>query len=118
MTGYENQNLLRETIKTLSEYGYELADIIWIRCEGKNVPIEQFKEIAARTEYEAGYGGHEVSGSLKIRVGRHLFVRGVYDGAEWWEPIDISDPTEEWQGQTFLDGSMSEKDDDRCIGGE
>lgn len=119
MTRYKNQNLLKETVKALSEYGYELTDIIWIRCEGKKVSVEQFKEIAAKTEYNAGYGGHELNGSLKIRVGRHLFVRGVlYDGAEWWEPIDISDPIEEWQGNTFLDDSMSEKDDDRCIGGE
>lgn len=118
MTDLKLKNLLEETTRALSEYGYDLADIIWIRCEGRKVSLELFKEIAAGTEYDAGYGGHEIDGSLKIRVGRHLFVRAVYDGAEWWAPIDISEPTEEWQGSTFIDSGDYEESDDTCIGGE
>lgn len=110
-------NLLEETERRLAEYGYTWDDVLWIRCRKKKVPVERFIKIAAGTEYDSGYGGHEMDGSLKIRVGKHLFVRGVYDGAEWWAPIDISEPTEEWQGDTFWDSGYVEEDDD-CIGGE
>lgn len=110
-------NLLKETERKLEQFGYTWADVQWIRCKKKRVPVERFIEIAKGTEYDSGYGGHEIDGSLKIRAGRHLFVRGVYDGSEWWEPIDLSAPTEEWQGDTFRNCDYGEKDDD-CIGGE
>jgi len=109
--------LLEETERKLAQFGYTWDDVLWIRCNGKRVSIDRFKEIARSTNYDNGYGGHRIDGSLKIRVGEHLFARGVYDGAEWWEPINISEPTEEWQGDAFLDSDYGEDDDD-CIGGE
>ena len=75
------------------------------------MPVERFKKIAAHTEYDSGFGSHKIDGSLKIRVGEHLFARGVYDGAEWWEPINVSEPTEEWQGDTFENTDYGEEDD-------
>jgi len=110
-------NLLKETEWKLACFGYTWDDVLWIRCNGKRVSVDRFKEIARHTKYDNGYGGHEIDGSLKIRAGKHLFARGVYDGAEWWEPIDISEPMEEWQGDTFKNSDYGEEDD-TCIGGE
>ena len=110
-------NLLEETEWKLAQFGYTWDDVLWIRCNRKKVSVDRFKKIARSTNYDNGYGGHYIDGSLKIRVGKHLFARGVYDGAEWWEPIDVSEPTEDWQGDAFLDSDYWEDDDD-CIGGE
>ena len=111
-------NLLEETEERLHEYGYSLDDPdIVIRCQKKRVPVEVFRSIASGTEYNSGFGGSEIDGSLKIFVGHHLFVRAVYDGAEWWEPVDISIPTETWTGYSFT-RNWDYVADDQSIGGE
>lgn len=112
-------NLLEETEERLNECGYSLDDPdIVIRCQKKRVPVEVFRSIASGTEYDSGYGGSEIDGSLKIFVGHHLFVRAVYDGAEWWEAIDTSIPTETWTGDSFTRNGWDRVDDDGSIGGE
>lgn len=88
------QNLLSETIEVLKSNGKVPADVLWVGVKPhswkKNVdpmPIGSWANFAsfADFEYDAGYGGNEVAGSLLV-VGTDWWLeRGEYDGSEWWE---------------------------------
>lgn len=77
-------NLLKETIKDLTEHGKTLEDIIWIGSSDGYITLETFKKLAD-IEYNAGYGAAEVAVDLVIIGENWYMTRGEYDGSEWWE---------------------------------
>jgi len=83
-------NLLSDT-KLAMFHRYTPEDIITIGLQnGKSCcDWETFTKIADRT-YDSGYGLNEVELGLTIyfKDGTRL-VRREYDGAEWWELIEL-----------------------------
>lgn len=90
------QNLLMETIVTMQEYNYNWpADVDYICTynwdirEEIEIPISLFEKVANR-KYDNGYGCAEVDQNLKIVMKNgDYFIRGEYDGSEWWEYISV-----------------------------
>ena len=90
-------NLYEEIIGILEAHNKTIADIQYIiypkiinnfeSIYNKlyTVDINDFMEIAKRTNYDNGYGGNEIPLSLKI-VGKDWWLeRDEYDGSEWFE---------------------------------
>lgn len=77
-------NLLQETLDFLKQYNKTPADVHWV---GSGKAIGTWDEFAvfANFDYDDGYGGNEVDGSLVIVGDNWWLERGEYDGAEWWE---------------------------------
>ena len=78
-------NLYSETIDRLKKNGYGIADIEAVCGDDFAIPIENFLEVAKKTNYDNGYGGQEVATDLIIKMkDGSWFERGEYDGSEWW----------------------------------
>ena len=84
-------NLLKEVTPLIEEYGEPKC----IKIYNRRISWDRFRELAAETEYDSGYGGHEIEGSLMLMWDTIIAVRAVYDGAEWFEVVDISIPDED-----------------------
>ena len=86
--GDETTNLLKETEHVLKIFKKKPADIDWIGSEDGKYAInwEQFKNLAASIDYDAGYGAQEIARDLVVvfKDGDWL-TRDEYDGAESWE---------------------------------
>ena len=79
-------NFATETIKNLESYGYTVEDIDWIGTETFTVPINEFFDVARKTDYNNGYGRPEVPTDLIIMMkDQNWFDRWEYDGSEGWE---------------------------------
>ena len=81
-------NLLKETEHVLKWFKKKPADIDWIGSKNGKYAIdwEQFKNLAASIDYDAGFGAQEIARDLVVvfKDGDWL-VRDEYDGAETWE---------------------------------
>lgn len=78
-------NLLMETEGKMSYYGLHWEDVDFIACEDFSISIDNFREIAAITDYNSGYGTAEVAVDLIIMFkDGSWFERHDYDGSEWW----------------------------------
>lgn len=87
-------NLLTETLGTLARNQKAPSDVRWVgvlkqswRKEGDGPAIgawDDFERLA-NFDYDAGYGGNEVSAYLVIVGDGWWLERGEYDGSEWWE---------------------------------
>ena len=78
-------NLLEETERALVCYNKTWNDISWIGGNDFYISIEQFKEAAKDTSYDAGYGSEEVAVDLVICFYSGSWLsRESYDGSEWW----------------------------------
>lgn len=90
---YDNVNLLAETILAIAEGGHTIEDIVFIGSlkTGHSCDWQHFSVLSDR-EYDAGFGGNEVMGDLRIIFsdGKQLW-RGEYDGSEWWEQSPLAD---------------------------
>ena len=86
--GDETTNLLKETENVLKMFNKKPSDIDWIGSEDGKYVInwEQFKNLAASIDYNAGFGSQEIARDLVVvfKDGDWL-VRDEYDGAESWE---------------------------------
>lgn len=77
-------NLLQETLEVLKSNGKSPDDVIWVGDREKKTTWSNFESIS-NFQYDAGYGGNEIDGSLLV-VGKDWWLeRGEYDGSEWWE---------------------------------
>ena len=86
-------NLYEETMIVLKEKGKSLNDIKFIKGDDFDITVDNFIEVAKKTDYDDGYGAAEVAVDLKI-VGEDWFLqRREYDGSEWWEYITIPNRT-------------------------
>lgn len=80
------RNLLQETFKILHEHGRTPDDVRWVgNADGTVVSSWQSFEAVANFEYDAGYGGNEITLDLVIVGDDWWLERGEYDGSEWWE---------------------------------
>lgn len=84
-------NLLKEVTPLIEEYGEPKC----IKIYNRRISWDRFRELAARTDYDSGYGGHEIEGSLMLMWETKVAVRAVYDGSEWFDVVDISIPDED-----------------------
>lgn len=78
-------NLLEVTLKALEEEGLTFDGIVFISMDGYRMTVDTFKELAARTNYDSGYGEQEINSSLTIWGMNWVMYRCEYDGSEWWE---------------------------------
>ena len=89
------QNLYEEIINILTSHNRSINDIKYIIMPDTSkdrwndniyeVDIDNFMEIAKRTNYDDGYGRTEIPKNLKI-VGDYWWLeRNEYDGSEWFE---------------------------------
>ena len=84
-------NLYTETMNLVNELGIPK----YVKIYGKGITWERYVELAKKTNYDSGYGLHEIEGSLMLMWDNAIAVRAVYDGSEWFQIIDISIPTED-----------------------
>jgi len=91
-------NLLEETIEVLNENGHGLSEIIYVICDGDEVPIPDFLRLA-NIQYDNDYGAAEINMTLKVVGAGWWLERAEYDGSEWWDyrevikkPSEISVP--------------------------
>ena len=84
-------NLLEDVIDFVAEYGQPEC----VKICNKRISWERFVELADKTNYDAGYGIPEIEGSLMLMWKDKVAIRATYDGAEWFEIIDISIPAED-----------------------
>lgn len=83
------QNLLHETLETLSAAGKSPSDVRWVggitRANEDYAGSWDEFAILADFEYNDSYGGNEIDGDLVIVGDDWWLERGEYDGSEWWE---------------------------------
>lgn len=84
-------NLWQETIEVLKEWGSTFEDVIAIYGNDFKITKENFKEVAQKTEYYAGYGSPKVAIDLTILGKNFIMKREEYDGAENWQYIVFPD---------------------------
>jgi len=70
----------------------ELPVIAELRSIRTKDDEHKFLETLASIDYDNGYGGQELFGTIVFKDGTWL-ERGEYDGSEWWEHRKL--PTEE-----------------------
>jgi hypothetical protein len=84
-------NLLNETREILTSNGKNESDVVWVgvgdRYHKRPAMAFSWQEFAALSgfEYDDGFGGNEIAGSLKVVGDNWWLERGEYDGSEWWE---------------------------------
>jgi hypothetical protein len=83
-------NLLKETIKCLHAHGKEESDVFSVGNDKHRISWECFKR-NADFEYDGGYGAQEIYSDLKVYGKDFLMFRNEYDGAEWWEFVNLPD---------------------------
>ena len=86
--GDETTNLLKETENALKMFNKKPSDIDWIGSEDGKYVInwEQFKNLAASIDYDAGFGAQEIARDLVVVFkDSDWLIRDEYDGAESWE---------------------------------
>lgn len=92
--------IAKEFVKSIAfakiQYGndvYEEQPVIAELRSNRNERDElKFLEILASINYNNGYGGQELFGTIVFKDNTWL-ERGEYDGSEWWERREL--PTEE-----------------------
>ena len=95
-------NLYEETMEYLAKEG--LPEPKFCKCQNKKLSWERYCELARATYYHEGYGCPEIDGSLQLHWHDRVAFRVTYDGAEWFEILDITEPEEEYDGDTLTDG--------------
>jgi len=97
-------NLLNETLKRMDLYGKKPADVrevTWsVLCgydvdasgkrtdhvEHKRCTWDTFSKVAAKIDYDSGYGAQEIEESLIVLFNDGTWMeRWEYDGSEGWE---------------------------------
>ena len=78
-------NLLKETEEILKLWGKSLDDITCVFGDEFQITIDNFIEIAKRTDYDDGYGLEEIATDLIVAGKDFWLERHEYDGSEWWE---------------------------------
>lgn len=115
-------NLYEETIKTLEKNNKKIEDIEFIETDLNyewlgldatenivEIDIDNFIELAKKTNYDNGYGGEEIPPTLKI-VGKDWWIeRNSYDGSEWWEFKTLPEkPKRKQELTTLFDDDLAE----------
>ncbi len=89
-------NLLEETDQILKRY-LERVNVMWVgKADGtQTMTWEAFRAVAARTNYNDGYGCAVIPTDFVIVGADGWLERREYDGAEWWDfkrmPVALTD---------------------------
>lgn len=87
-------NLLKETKRIIKRHGYTPDDIIFIGSyeSGYSCDWQEYEKLAD-IEYDNDYGSQKIANDLTIILPYGLFLYRVeYDGKEWWECDERSNP--------------------------
>lgn len=80
----ELTNLLEETNIILKNYKKSLDDIVFCQIEDYYFLVDDFIELAGKTNYNEGFGTAKINEFLLL-VGKDFWLeRREYDGTEWW----------------------------------
>jgi hypothetical protein len=82
-------NLKAETLEELSEHNKTVDDIVWVGSRDGFIPVDEFIQ-AADFDYDEDFGLAVVARDLVVAGTDWCLYRHEYDGAEWWEFLDIS----------------------------
>ena len=78
------KNLYDETLHVLEMNDKSFDDVVAIQNDTHAISIENFIEVAKKTNYDSDYGIAAVDTNLKV-IGEDWWLeRYEYDGAEWW----------------------------------
>ena len=78
-------NLLKETEEALKLMGKSLDDITCVFGDDFQITVDNFIEVAEKTDYDDGYGLEEIATDLIVAGKDFWLERHEYDGSEWWE---------------------------------
>ena len=81
----ELTNLLAETEAALARRHKTWDDVKWVGTPHIVIPTEVFKAVAAKCNYDSGFGAQVVVADLVIVGDNWYFERHEYDGAESWQ---------------------------------
>jgi len=109
----DTTNLLEETMKSLKEMDLTFQDILYAQLGNGYFSVEHFKLLAAKTEYDDGFGLAIIDECLML-VGKDFYLdRREYDGSEWWQVNRMPEkPLIERQPTNLLSAYCQEDDDD------
>lgn len=79
------KNLLKETEVVLKKHGKTWDDVQWVGGDDFAIPVNNFIEVARKTDYDNWYGSPRVAIDLHIVGDGWYMERQEYDGAEYWE---------------------------------
>jgi len=97
----ELTNLLEETNAALRRRHKTWDDVKWVGTPKIVIPTEVFKAVAAKCDYDSGFGAQVVVADLVIVGDNWYFERHEYDGAESWHFKQIpTKPTAVFQGDS------------------
>lgn len=82
-------NLLKETTDRLTQHGKTWKDVRWIGGDDFTMSVDNFIEVARRTDYDAGFGSPLVATDLKIVGDDWFLMRYDYDGAEGLAYVEV-----------------------------
>ena len=85
-------NFAEETITALHRNSYNIHDIAWIGNHEYAVPIQEFFDVALRTNYNKDAYGSPLAIPMDLFIvmkDGSYFERREYDGSERWEYIPV-----------------------------
>lgn len=88
-------NLLKETFSILEHHGKSLDEIRYVFGHDFRIPVDNFIDVANKTDYDDGYGLPEIATDLIVAGDDFWLERHEYDGSEWWEYKEHPTPPEE-----------------------
>jgi hypothetical protein len=95
-------NLFQETCDAFDINGVKWEDVIWIGGNDFEIPLRDFIRLAKETNYDNDYGKQRIASDLTIITTSGRFVRGEYDGLEWWNFIKNKLPYRKYYDVTSL----------------
>jgi len=82
------RNLKDSTLAALNSAGYVTGDVAWVGNRSGSLVLgwNVFVVLAARTNFDQGYGTAMVASDLVVvMLDGSWFERREYDGSEWWD---------------------------------
>jgi hypothetical protein len=100
-------NLKDETLEELSEHNKTVDDIVWVGSRDGVIPVDEFLR-EADFAYDDDFGLAEVARDLVVAGTDWCLYRHEYDGAEWWEFLDLSAPNRRLKNYSLFSGGKLE----------
>lgn len=82
----KDKTVICAILKQADTWCLDEDEIPWSHILKKGYSEEEYQEFLKNIDfdYDAGYGGQRVQGTIWLTNGE-WFDRGEYDGSEWWE---------------------------------
>lgn len=83
---YENENLYKETMGVLKEFGKRIKDIRYVNYGNYTCSnVKKCLRVLKKIDYDSSLGLVEINETLQIVGDDWWLERASYDGSEWWE---------------------------------